>query len=134
MTEPGVMIIADGGLRNGKGHPRSTGTFSRVLGRYVRELKALTLMEALAKMTQMPARRLEGFAPMAKRLGRICAGASADLTLFDPARIIDRATYKEPAKPSAGIEHVLVGGTFVVKNGQVQEGATPGRPIRTPIA
>jgi N-acyl-D-aspartate/D-glutamate deacylase len=132
IAHPGVMIASDGvPFVDGKGHPRGAGTFARVLGLYVRERKALSLMDALAKMTIMPARRLEAVAPAMGAKGRIEVGADADLTVFDPATVVDRATFTEPTQPSAGISHVIVGGTFVVKDGELVKGAMPGKPIRT---
>ncbi len=133
VASPLAMIASDGRLREGKGHPRSAGTFSRVLGHYVRESKTLTLTEALRKMTIMPARRLEQRVPMMKNRGRIRAGADADLTLFDADQVMDQATYESPALYSKGIRHVLVNGVFVVKDGQLQDGVAPGRPIRAPV-
>jgi len=124
------MIASDGGLQNGKGHPRGSGSYARVLGRYVREQKALTLMEALRKMTVMPARRLEQIAPMMKNKGRIRVGADADLTIFNPMLVIDKSTFEEPAQYSEGIKHVVVGGVFVVKDGKLQGDVNPGRAIR----
>lgn len=129
---PGVMIASDGiPFVNGTGHPRGAGTFARVLGRYVREQQALGLMDALAKMTILPARRLESYVPALRSKGRLAVGADADVTVFDPATVIDRATFEQPTEPSAGIPFVLVGGTFVVRNGETVTGAFPGRPIRT---
>jgi dihydroorotase len=131
LTHPQVMIGSDGvPLTNGGGHPRGVGTYARVLGRYVRDEKLLDLMTALGKMTIMPARRLEAFVPAMRRKGRIAVGADADLTVFDPARVIDRATYERPAQFSEGIRHVIVGGTFVVRDEQLVPNVTPGRPIR----
>jgi dihydroorotase len=127
------MIASDGLLQNGKGHPRAAGTYARILGRYVREAKALTLMDALRKMTLMPAQRLEPRVPMMKNKGRIRIGADADLTIFDAARVIDRATFEEPGKYSEGIEHVLVNGVLVVENGLLRSGVSPGRAVRALI-
>jgi N-acyl-D-aspartate/D-glutamate deacylase len=126
-----VMIGSDGvPLTNGGGHPRGVGTYARVLGRYVREQKLLDLMTALRKISLMPARRLEPFVPAMRQKGRIAAGADADLTVFDPARVIDRATYEKPAQFSEGIRHVIVGGTFVVRDEQLVANVAPGRAIR----
>src|SRR4030095_7094130 len=133
VASPLTMIASDGGLQNGKGHPRGSGSYARVLGYYVRDQKALTLMNALRKMTIMPAQRLERIAPMMKNKGRIRIGADADVTVFDPARIIDKSTFEEPARYSEGIKQVLVGGVFVVKDGQLQTDVKPGQAVRAPV-
>ncbi len=131
IAHPGVMIASDGvPFVDGKGHPRGAGTYARVLGHYSREKKLLPLMEALAKMTILPAKRLEGHVPMMKHKGRIAVGADADITIFDPAKVIDRATFEAPTTPSAGIPHVIVGGTFVVRDGELVKDARPGRAVR----
>jgi dihydroorotase len=132
VSHPLTIIASDSLLMGGKGHPRSTGTFCRVLGQYVREKKTLTLMEALRKITLMPAQRLEGRVPAMKNKGRIRIGADADITVFDPGKVIDKATFKEPIKYSEGINYVLVNGVLVVKDGQLQAGVTPGKAIRAP--
>jgi N-acyl-D-aspartate/D-glutamate deacylase len=131
LANPIVMVASDGMLFvNGRAHPRGAGSFSRVLGRYVREKRTLTLMDALRRIALMPAQRLEKSVPAMRDKGRIRVGADADITVFDPERVIDRATFSEPAQPSAGIAHVLVGGTFVVRDARLVESALPGRPIR----
>jgi N-acyl-D-aspartate/D-glutamate deacylase len=122
---PNVMVASDGILDEGKGHPRAAGTCARVLGRYVREQHLLTLMEAIRKMSLLPANRI-GLATK----GRIAIGADADLAIFDPATVIDRATFEKPAQYSEGIAYVLVNGTLVVDHGELVPNATPGRPIR----
>jgi N-acyl-D-aspartate/D-glutamate deacylase len=102
-------------------------------GGYVREAKIITLMNALRKMTLMPAQRLERRVPMMKNKARIRIGADADLVILDPERIIDRATYEEPARYSEGIKYVLVNGVIVVKESEFQSGILPGRAVRAPI-
>ena len=123
------MIASDGGIRNGRGHPRGSGTYSRVLGKYVQEGGVLTLMDALRKMTIEPARRLEDYVPMMRNKGRLRVGADADITVFDPERVIDKSTYTESAVPPEGIPYVLVGGELVVDGGELTD-ARPGRAIR----
>ena len=131
VASPDVMIASDGmPFFEQKVHPRGAGTFSRVLGRYAREQQALPLMSALRKMTLLPAQRLEGFAPAFASKGRVRIGADADLAVFDPGRVIDRATFEDPFQPSAGIVHTLVGGVFVVRDEATVAGAAPGRGLR----
>ena len=135
VANPQIIIASDGMRISGpKVHPRGQGTFSRVLGHYVREEKALDLMTALRKMTLLPAQRLERHAPMFKNKGRIRVGADADITMFDPNRIIDKATYEEPLQYSDGIEFVLVNGVPVVMNGKLAQGVFSGQAARAPIA
>jgi dihydroorotase len=131
IAHPLVMIASDGipFLKGGE-HPRGAGTFARVLGRYVRERRVITLMEAVRKMALAPAKRLESFVPQMRRKGRIRPGADADITVFDPERVVDRATFEDSWQPSAGIVHVLVGGTFVVRDGAPVPGVSPGEAIR----
>jgi dihydroorotase len=131
IVSPLTMIASDGFIENGRGHPRTSGTFAKVLGKYVRDEKALPLMEALRKMTIAPAKRLEARVPSMATKGRIRAGADADLTIFDPATVIDKATYEDATIPSAGIPYVIVGGQVVVDAGQVTA-ARPGRAVRAP--
>jgi N-acyl-D-aspartate/D-glutamate deacylase len=100
LVHPDVMIASDGvRLVDGEGHPRGVGTNARVLGRYVRDEKWLSLPEAIRKMTLLPAQRLEGWVPQMRNKGRLRVGADADITIFDPNRVIDRATYETPARP-----------------------------------
>jgi N-acyl-D-aspartate/D-glutamate deacylase len=132
VASPLTMIASDGILEKGQGHPRAAGTYARVLGRYVREQRVLTLMEALRKMTLMPARRLERRVPAMTKKGRLSVGADADIVVFDPDRIADRATFERPAQSSVGIAHVLVNGVAVVRDGQLVDGVKPGRAVRAP--
>jgi hypothetical protein len=125
IRHPLVMVASDGV----RPHPRNAGTYARVLSRYVREQQSLTLMDALRKATLMPARRLETSTAAARRKGRLQEGADADVVVFDPATIADRATYRAPAEPSVGVRFLLVAGTVVVDGGRVVEGAFPGRAL-----
>jgi len=125
MAHPLVMIASDGILNEGKGHPRAAGTYARVLGRYVREQHVLSLMDAVRKMTVMPADRLG-----MRNKGRIATGADADITIFDPARVIDKATFENAAQYSAGIPYVVVNGSVVVDRGEVVSDVFPGRAVR----
>jgi N-acyl-D-amino-acid deacylase len=115
LAHPATMIGSDGlpPGRGGKPHPRLYGTFPRVLGRYVRERGVLTLPEAIARMTTMPARAFG----LTDR-GRIAAGAIADLVAFDPARITDTGDYRDPVRAPAGIAWVMQDGQFAVRDGQ----------------
>ena len=130
MAHPLVMVASDGILENGLGHPRVAGTFARVLGRYVRERKVLSLQDAIRKMSLMPAQRLEAMAPAMRNKGRLRPGADADIVVFDADKVIDRATFEKPNVPSQGISQVLVQGTLVVDHGKIVEGVYPGKGIR----
>ena len=130
VADPGVMIASDGmPFFEEKVHPRGAGTFARVLGRYVREQRALPLMTALRKMTLMPAQRLEGLAPAFRDKGRERAGADADLTSSTP-RASPTTPPSRTLQPSTGIVHVLVGGVFVVKTKSSWRATRPGRGMR----
>jgi len=130
LTHPLVMVASDGGIQDGRGHPRGAGTFAKILREYVREGRHLSLMEAIRKMTLMPAERLVKAAPVMRRKGRLSPGADADIVVFDPARVRERATYLNPAQYSEGFDYVVVNGVVVVDGGNLTDGATPGRPIR----
>ncbi len=134
ITSPLTMIASDGSIvRNNQAHPRSAGTFARVLGKYVREEGVVSLMDAIRRMTIAPASRLEARVPGMARKGRVQVSADADLTVFDPETVIDRATYTEGTIPSEGIEYVLIGGVLVVDAGRFVDGVAPGSAIRAPI-
>lgn len=131
LKSPDTMVISDGLVfPNLVAHPRSSGTAARVLGPLVREQKLLTMMEALRKMTLMPAQRLEAIVPEMKNKGRVRVGADADLTIFDPARVTDTAKFGDPARYSEGFRYVLVSGVPIVYNGELQNGVAPGRAVR----
>jgi len=126
MQHPLTAVASDGSVFEfGKDnpHPRSYGCYPRVLGRYVRERQLLTLEEAIYKMTQLPARRL-GW----KQRGRIAEGCWADVVVFDPQTVAEKATFLEPHQHSVGVDHVLVAGRFVLKGGQMT-GELPGLPL-----
>jgi N-acyl-D-aspartate/D-glutamate deacylase len=130
ITSPLTAVASDGLIDHGKGHPRTAGTEARVLSHYVRETKQLTLMDAIRKMTLMPAQRLEKLAPVFKNKGRIKVGADADIAVFDPATVADRSTYQQPALASVGFKYVLVNGVPVVSDGAVRDNTFPGRGLR----
>jgi N-acyl-D-aspartate/D-glutamate deacylase len=126
ISNPIVMIASDGILE----HPRSAGTYARILGKYVREEKALTLMDAIRKSSLMPAQRLEAMSPQMRQKGRVKPGADADLAVFDPTMVVDASTFEKPKQPSIGFKYVLVNGTFVVRDGKLESGARPGEGIQ----
>jgi N-acyl-D-amino-acid deacylase len=130
LRHPAIMIgtdamgcATDGPLSEGVPHPREYGTYPRILGRYVREYKLLTLEEAIWKMTGFPAQKL-GWTDR----GQVRAGCAADLVIFDPQTVLDRATFAEPHQYPAGIIHVLVNGKLVVHE-ERHTGARPGQTL-----
>lgn len=129
IEHPLAIVASDGDVQNGKGHPRGAGTYARILARYVRERRTITLMDAIRKMSLMPAQRLERAAPAARRKGRVQEGADADLVVFDPRTVQDNATYDKGPLPSTGFRHVLVGGVSVVNDGRIVENVFPGHAI-----
>jgi N-acyl-D-aspartate/D-glutamate deacylase len=129
MLHPLTMVASDGFVQNGKGHPRSAGTYARTLARYVRQQGRLSLMDAIRKASLLPAQRLSGAAADARRKGRLQEGMDADLVVFDLQQVEDRATYEKPAEPSVGFKAVLVGGTPVVEDGRLVAGVFPGKPL-----
>jgi N-acyl-D-amino-acid deacylase len=124
LSFPHTMIGSDGLPHDIHPHPRLWGTFPRVLGHYCRELGLFSLEEAVRRMTGLPAARFG----LAGR-GAIAAGACADITVFDAASVIDRASFEEPTLPAAGIEHVFVNGRPVWREGRAT-GERPGRGLR----
>jgi len=131
VVEPGLMVVSDllpMFTKENKVAPHN-GAFSRALGRYARDEGLISLQTALAKMTLLPARRVQEAAPAFRRKGRLQEGMDADITVFDPATVLDRATYQDPYQPSAGILHVIVNGVLVVREGEFVENSFPGRAI-----
>ncbi|MPN37449.1 hypothetical protein SDC9_184968 [bioreactor metagenome] len=117
LQAPFVMVASDGMYRNEQGHPRGAGTFPKVLGKYVREIKKLSLAEAIRKMTLMPAERLGLPAK-----GKIEVGFDADIVIFDSKTIMDKATFNAPALPPNGIKYVIVNGEIAVKDNIIVKG------------
>jgi len=128
IPHPLVMIASDGA----EGHPRNAGTYSRVLAQYVREKGTVTLMDAIRKMSLMPAQMLERSTPAARQKGRLQEGADADIVVFDANTIGDRATFEKPMEPSVGVRYLVVGGTLLVDEGKLVPDVFPGRAILGP--
>ncbi len=128
IPNPLMMIASDGA----EGHPRNAGTYARVLAQYVREKKTLTLMEALRKMTLMPAQMLERSTPAGRQKGRLQEGADADIVVFDPETITDRSTFDKPMEPSVGVRDLLVGGTPVIDEGKLVPDVFAGQALLGP--
>lgn len=130
LSRPWTMVASDAILNPDlNNHPRAAGTFARTLGRYVRELEVLDLQSALAKMTILPARRVERMIPAMARKGRVQRGADADIVVFNPRTIIDRATVAAPDQPSVGIDWVLVDGEVALGEGQARRDLRAGRAL-----
>jgi dihydroorotase len=133
---PDVAVASDGLPVLGEGFgvpPWGIGTFSRILGKYVRGEQSLSLMDAVNKMSLLPAKILEGWAPSLRRKGRIRVGADADLTIFDLATVTDHATFSKPLQASTGIDYVVVGGKVVVRQGSLVEATAPGERVLAPV-
>jgi hypothetical protein len=128
IKNPLVMIASDGA----PGHPRNAGTYTHILAQYVRAEGALTLMDALRKMSLMPAQVLERSTPEARRKGRMQEGADADIVVFDPQTIQDRSTYSKPSEPSVGVKYLLVSGVAVISDSKIQANVFPGEKIVGP--
>jgi N-acyl-D-aspartate/D-glutamate deacylase len=127
LENPLVMVASDGG----PGHPRDAGTYGRFYDMYVRQRGTVTIMEAVRKMSYMPAVRLEKSTPQARKKGRLQVGADADVVVFDPKTFKDQSTFEKPNVPSIGVRHLLVNGTAVVDGGKLMEGVVPGRALTT---
>ena len=126
---PGTIIASDAMPYAPLAHPRTAGTYARLLGKYVREEKALDLPTAIEKMTLLPAKRLEGISPMMRAKGRIQIGADADITIFDPDKVIDKATFDKGLAFSEGIEYVIVNGSIVLRHEKTVADLFPGQPV-----
>jgi len=125
LENPLVMVASDGG----PGHPRNAGTYGRFYNMYVRERGTVTLVEAVRKMSYMPAVRLEKSTPQARKKGRLQVGADADIVVFDPKTFKDQSSFEKPNVPSVGVRYLLVNGTAVVDGGKLLDGVAPGRAI-----
>jgi N-acyl-D-aspartate/D-glutamate deacylase len=125
IANPLVMIASDGE----DGHPRNAGTYSRILAHYVRERGSLSLMDAIRKMSLMPAERLEKATAAARRKGRLQEGADADIVAFDLRTVADQSTYQSPRRPSVGMQYVVVNGSLLIDGGKLVSGNYPGRAI-----
>ncbi|KAB3531130.1 amidohydrolase family protein [Alkaliphilus serpentinus] len=131
LKSPYVMIGSDTIISGGNDHPRGAGNYARLFGRYVRQQKAITMMEAIKKTSLMPAQRLESVAPAMRRKGRLEVGADADITIFNPETIIDKSTVSQPSLPSEGVEYVIVNGTIVKNLDGLVKNVKPGQPIKS---
>lgn len=129
LSNPKTMIASDGMPYSPLAHPRTAGTFSRVLGKYVREEKVLDLVSAIGKMSYMPAKRLEKIAPSMIHKGRLQINADADITVFDPNTISDKASFEKGLAFSEGVTYVIVNGQLLLKKGKIVENIYPGQPI-----
>jgi N-acyl-D-glutamate deacylase len=114
-------------------HPRAAGCYTRFLRSWVRERGVISYMDAIRKASLFPATILEKSTPMFKKKGRIQAGADADIIVFDPETVAERATFKESCQTSAGMKHVLVNGSFLIRDEQLDTEAFPGKPVRRPV-
>lgn len=132
LKDPNTMIGSDTIIEpHFNNHPRGSGTYSRVFGKYVREEKVLTMMDAIKKVSYFPAIRMEDASPSMKYKGRIEIGADADITIFNPETIIDKATVKDTALPSEGVEYVIINGVITKDLDGIVKGVNAGKPIKS---
>ena len=130
LENPLVMVASDGA----PGHPRDAGTYGRFYNAYVRERQTVTLIEAIRKMSYMPAVRLEKSTPQARKKGRLQVGADADVVVFDPKTFKDQSTFEKPNVSSIGVRYLLVNGAVVVDSGKMVEDVNPGKAITSRTA
>jgi N-acyl-D-aspartate/D-glutamate deacylase len=129
------MVGSDAILEPGNNnHPRAAGCFTRTLGFYARDQQTLSLRDALAKMTILPAKRLEGKVPALRKKGRLQQGADADITIFDPTTVADRSTVDNPAQEAAGVDYVLVMGQIVKAPDGLHKDMLPGQAIKSVLS
>ncbi len=134
LKTPWILVASDAILNPDlNNHPRAAGTFCRLLGRYVRELGVLDLQSALAKITILPARRVERMIPAMGRKGRLQRGADADIVVFNPVTVADRATVASPNLASVGIDWVLVAGQVALRQGTAQHNVKAGQALRSSV-
>ncbi len=132
LKDPYIMIGSDTIIEpSGNNHPRGAGTYGRLFGKYVREKKVLSTMDAIKKVSYLPAKRMESVAPQMRYKGRIEIGSDADITIFEPETIIDKSTVKDTNLPSIGVEYVIINGVMVKNKNGIVEGVSPGKPIRS---
>jgi N-acyl-D-glutamate deacylase len=114
-------------------HPRSAGCYSRFLRMWVRERGIISWMDAIRKASLNPALIMGKGTPMMQKKGRVQVGADADIIVFDPKTVAEKATFKESCLTSVGMKHVLVNGSFLIRDEQLDTGAFPGRAVRRPV-
>ena len=132
LEDPHIMIGSDTIIEpSGNNHPRGAGTYSRIFGKYVRDEKVLSTMDAIKKVSYFPAKRMESSAPQMRYKGRIEIGADADITIFNPNTIIDKATVKNTSEPSIGVEYVIINGKLIKNKDGIISGVHPGKPIKS---
>ena len=155
VTNPATSIASDsvlwsyfdekGNIRNYEGdawplpdnvfsHPRSTGSYTKILRSYVRERGVLSLKEAIRKMSLLPAQTLEKSVPQMRSKGRIQVGMDADIVVFDPATVADLATFQNANQRTVGVQTVIVNGGFAVRDGALVTDGAHGRPIRRAVS
>lgn len=129
LQDPSVMVGSDTIISSGNNHPRGAGNYAKLFADYVRDKKVISLMQAIEKSAYLPARRLEQASPAMKKKGRLEVGCDADIILFNPATIKDKATVKNVFAPSVGVEYVFVNGVLVKEGDRYYPNLKPGKAI-----